>query len=50
MNLEITNDYFLIGDKLKININIDNREGKLEGGPISIFYIKKLHFIQIEVM
>ena len=42
MNLEITNDYFLIGDKLKININIDNREGKLEGGPISIFLYKKI--------
>ena len=42
MNLEITNDYFLIGDKLKININIDNREGKLEGGPISIYLYKKI--------
>ena len=42
INLEITNDYFLIGDKLKININIDNREGKLEGGPISIYLYKKI--------
>ena len=42
LNLEITNDYFLIGEKLKININVDNREGKLEGGPISIYLYKKI--------
>ena len=42
LNLEITNDYFLIGEKIKVNINVDNREGKLEGNLISIYLYKKI--------
>ena len=42
LNCEITNDYFFIGENIKVNINVDNKEGKLEGGPLTLFLYKKI--------